>query len=132
MSLIKRYNGFLFFFAIFVLMKQAAAQQKIISGTVKDSHSEELVPFASVFFKNTSIGKLTDSAGFFSFHVDQWPADTLVITCVGYQPFLFAIDKTKDSILLNIQFERGTFNEGVKVKTKVNKGLIALAKDCAE
>ena len=124
MSLIKRYTGFLFIFAIFVLMKPAAAQQKVISGTVKDSHSEELVPFASVFFKNTSIGKLTDSAGFFSFHLGQWPADTLVITSVGYQPFLYAIDKMKDSILLNVQFERGTFNEGVKVKTKVNKGLL--------
>ena len=123
MSLIIRYKGFLFFFAIFVLMEQTAAQ-KIISGTVKDSHSEELVPFASVFFKNTSIGKLTDSAGFFSFHLGQWPGDTLMITSVGYQPFFYAIDKTKDSILLNIQFERGTFNEGVKVKTKVNKGLL--------
>src|SRR5688572_29462487 len=124
MSLIKRYYGFLFFFAIFVLMKPAAAQQKVISGIVKDSHSEEFVPFASVFFKNTSIGKLTDSAGFFSFRIDQWPADTLIITSVGYQPFLFAIDKSRDSILLHIQFERGTFNEGVKVKTKVNKGLL--------
>ena len=26
--------------------------------------------------------------------------------------------------MLNVQFERGTFNEGVKVKTKVNKGLL--------
>ena len=123
MSLIKLYKGFLFFFAIFVLMDHTVAQ-KIISGTVKDSHSEELVPFASVYFKNTSIGKLTDSAGFFSFHLGQWPGDTLIITSVGYQPFFYAIDKTKDSILLNIQFERGTFNEGVKVKTKVNKGLL--------
>jgi hypothetical protein len=105
-------------------MEPAVAQQKIIRGTVKDSHSEEAVPFASVFFKNTSIGKLTDSAGFFSFHIDEWPGDTLVITCVGYQPFLYLIDKTRDTLLVNVQFERGTFNEGVKVKTKVNKGLL--------
>ena len=105
-------------------MEPAAAQRKVIRGTVKDSHSEELVPFASVFFKNTSIGKLTDSAGYFSFHIDKWPGDTLIVTCVGYQPFLYVIDKTRDTLLVNVQFERGTFNEGVKVKTKVNKGLL--------
>jgi len=114
----------LLFFTLFLIVKQVSAQSKRISGTVKDSHSEETIPFASVAFKHSTIGKLTDSAGFFSFYLDKWPADTLIITCVGYQPYLIAIDKKKDSFLLNIVLERGTFNEGVRVKTKVNKGLL--------
>src|SRR5215204_4693150 len=65
------------------------AQQKIISGIVKDSHSDERIPFASVSFKKTTIGKLTDSAGHFSFFLNSWPSDTLEITCVGYQPYFF-------------------------------------------
>ncbi|MEP7373491.1 MAG: DUF5686 family protein [Chitinophagaceae bacterium] len=120
----KRLISLLFFFTLFLAVKQAAAQSKRISGTVKDSHSEETVPFASVSFLHSTMGKLTDSAGFFSFYLDKWPADTLIITCVGYQPFMYAIDKSKDSILLNLPLERGTFNEGVKVKTRVNKGLL--------
>lgn len=70
------------------------------------------------------MGRLSDSSGKFVFTLTEWPADTLEITCVGYQPFYYVIDKTRDSIQAVISMERGTFNEGVKVKTKVNKGLL--------
>jgi len=106
----------------------ATAQQKIIRGVVQDSHSEERIPFASVSFKNTTVGKLTDSAGAFSFHLNDWPSDTLEITCVGYQPFPFIIDKRRDSIAVNFNMERGTFNDGAQIKVKVNKGLLVWRK----
>lgn len=124
MSLRSPYIPLYLFFLSFIAINDIAAQSKRISGIVKDSHSEEAVPFASVAFQKTTVGQLTDSAGRFSLRIETWPADTLIITCVGYQPFLFPIDKNKDSILLNVPLERGTFNEGVKVKTKVNKGLL--------
>jgi len=104
------------------------SQQKIITGIVKDFHSEESVPFASVRFRNTTIGKQTDSSGSFSFYLSNWPSDTLEITCVGYQPFYFRLNKSKDSIQLNIKMERGTFNEGAQVRVKVNKGLLVWRK----
>lgn len=120
-----KFNKFLFLLIIVTgFTQQGAAQKKIISGTVKDSHSDERVPFASVSFKNSTVGKLTDSAGSFSFYLNNWPSDTLQITSVGYQPFIFVIDRNKDSILVNIPMERGTFNEGVRVRVKVNKGLL--------
>jgi len=103
-------------------------QVKIISGIVKDSHSEERIPFASVSFKNSTIGKLTDSSGAFSFYLNKWPSDTLEITCVGYQPFRLYINTEKDSVYINIMMERGTFNEGAVVKTKINKGLFVWRK----
>ena len=109
---------------VFFCSTPILAQKKIISGTVKDTHSEERVPFASVSFRNTTIGKLTDSSGFFSFVLNQWPADTLEITSVGYQPYTYIINRNKDSITAIIMLERGTFNDGVKVKVKVNKGLL--------
>ncbi|MCW3117875.1 MAG: hypothetical protein JWM28_1957 [Chitinophagaceae bacterium] len=120
MNLIRNYVLFtagLFFAA-------TAFSQKRIHGIVKDYHSDERVPFASVSFQNTTIGKLTDSAGTFSFYLDKWPSDTLLITCVGFQPFKLYIPASKDTILIEVPMERGTFNEGVRVKTKVNKGLL--------
>ena len=87
-------------------------------------HSEETIPFASVVFKETTVGRLTDTAGKFSFRLQSWPSDTLLITCVGYQPFTFTIPKSKDSIALIILMERGTFNVGVSVRVRVNKGLL--------
>ncbi len=104
------------------------AQRKIINGTIQDSHSEEMIPFASINFKNTSIGKLSDSAGNFSFTLSRWPSDTLEVTCVGYQPFQYIINKKKDSIFVNINMERGTFNDSAQVKVRVNKGLLVWRK----
>lgn len=103
-------------------------QTKIISGIVRDSHSEEAIPFASVSFKGTTMGKLSDSSGSFTFYFNNWPSDTLEITCVGYQPFRYIIDKSRDSIGLTINMERGTFNEGAQLKVKVNKGLLVWRK----
>src|SRR5688572_13299968 len=92
--------------------------QKRISGVVRDSHSEEPIPFASISFRNSTIGKLSDSAGHFSFYLDQWPSDSLEFTCVGYQPFYLLINKTRDTIQANVLMERGTFNDGANVKVK--------------
>ncbi|MFI5132728.1 MAG: DUF5686 family protein [Chitinophagales bacterium] len=124
----KQYKVLLLLIAAFSVASFARGQKKIISGVVKDSHSEERVPFASVSFKNSTIGKLSDSAGTFSFYLNDWPSDTLEITCVGYQPFIFIIDRKKDSILTNIEMERGTFNVGATVRVKVNKGLLVWRK----
>jgi hypothetical protein len=100
------------------------AQKKIISGIIKDFHSDEAVPFASVTFKGTTSGTLSDSAGTFSLSFTHWPSDTLEITCVGYQPFRFFVAPAKDSITTLVWLERGSFNEGVKIKVRVNKGLL--------
>jgi hypothetical protein len=102
----------------------AYTQQKIISGFIKDLNSEEPVPFASVYFKKSTVGTLTDTAGAFRLHLSAWPSDTLEITCVGYQPFKLYIPKSKDSVFAEIKMERGSFNVGVTVRVKVNKGLL--------
>ena len=104
------------------------SQQKIIHGVARDSNSEERIPFASVQFKNTTYGKSTDSSGSFHFHLSEWPSDTLEISCVGYQPFQYIIDRKKDTLTVIINMERGTFNDGASVKVKVNKGLLVWRK----
>ncbi|MFI5129577.1 MAG: DUF5686 family protein [Chitinophagales bacterium] len=115
---------FIVLFWVLFGFSASMAQKKVISGTIKDEHSEEGVPFASVQFKNTTIGRFTDSSGNFSLQLDNWPSDTLVITCVGYQPLLFVINTNQDSSFITIMLQRGTFNEGVQVRAKVNKGLL--------
>lgn len=113
---------FLFAFAL-ALAQPLLAQPKILAGRVLDEHSEEGIPFASIRFRNTDIGKLSDSSGQFAFYFQRWPSDTLEITCVGYQPYLLALPANRDSLTLTVLLQRGTFNAGVSVKTKINKGL---------
>ncbi|MET0637270.1 MAG: DUF5686 family protein [Chitinophagaceae bacterium] len=119
-------NHLFSFFSLTLILTtlSAASQQKVFIGTVRDAQSDEPVPFASISFIGTTVGKLTDSSGAFTFRLDKWPSDTLVITSVGYQPFHFSIDISQDSVTGAVTLERGTFNEGVKVKAKVNKGLL--------
>ena len=115
----------LFFTLCFLTLSTVTySQKKIISGQIRDSHSDEPVPFASVYFKGSTEGMLSDSAGGFLFNLKHWPSDTLEITCVGYQSYKLYIDPAKDSITATIAMERGTFNEGVVVKVRVNKGLL--------
>lgn len=124
MNPVKFYTCAVLFPILLLFSSHTAAQRKLISGIVKDAHSEEPIPFASVAFPLTTIGQLTDSSGRFSLWLDKWPADSLVITCVGYQRLAIPIDQSRDTIELQLSMERGTFNEGVKVKTRVNKGLL--------
>jgi hypothetical protein len=125
------FNRIFFFFCGFFLFSVSTnAQTKIIRGVVKDIHSDELIPFASVQLKKTGAGGLTDSAGNFQIRVDQWPADTLEVTYVGYQDYNLAIDNAlvstaKDDILdVDIFLERGKYAEAVVIKRKIDRGYL--------
>ena len=111
------------FTCIFAFHQKTFAQHKIIAGIVKDNHSDEPVAFSSVQFKNKTIGKLTDSAGRFSFSFSKWPSDTLEITNVAYQAFIYVFNKTKDSIFITILMEPRKISENATVKIKINRGL---------
>ena len=115
----------LYIFLLFLLLPGmcALSQRKILAGVIKDSHSDEPIPFASLQFLNSTVGMLSDSAGTFSFNLSHWPSDTVEITYVGYQPYKLFVPPNQDTIIIEITLERGTYNEGAQVKTKINKGL---------
>ncbi|MBS1934912.1 MAG: carboxypeptidase-like regulatory domain-containing protein [Bacteroidetes bacterium] len=107
------------------------AQIKIIKGTITDAHSAERVPFASMRFKKAGTGKLSDSAGNFTFHFTEWPAhDTLEITYVGYRDFELPIDSLasklneQNTIAISVKLERGKYINEVVVERKIDRGLL--------
>ncbi len=109
---------------IFLLAGMQIAAQKTIRGAVKDSHSGEPVPFASVQFKGSNTGAVSDSAGRFAFSMPAWPSDTLVFTRVGFQTYNLKINSDSSEIIVTVPMERGTFNEGVVVQSKkIDRGL---------
>lgn len=65
------------------------AQQRTISGTVRDTESGEPVPGANVVIKGTTTGTITDYKGEFSLSVPTGSA--LTISFVGYKPTEVAI-----------------------------------------
>ena len=123
-----RYLIITFFGVLFFHQTVLGQTGYIIAGVVKDAHSEELLPFASVQFIGSTIGTLTDSAGRFRFHLSERKYDSLLVTCVGYQPYKIYLDPNRNLSTLNILMERGTFNEGAQVRVKINKGLFVWKK----
>lgn len=108
----------------------ASAQYKIIKGNVRDSHSDEPIPFASVMLKRAGSGILTDSAGNFKIRVVEWPRDTLLISYVGYEDLLLPMgdslfEKAVNQVLdLSLLLNRGKYVAEVVVKRKIDRGLL--------
>src|SRR6476619_6254855 len=73
-------------------LNHVSAQSKILKGIIKDQHSDERIPFASVHFQKSGAGKLSDSSGAFTFRFEHWPDDTLEISYVGYKDFKIFIN----------------------------------------
>lgn len=63
---------------------------QVVEGYVFDDDSKEPVPFATVIFKGTSKGAISDFEGFFSINAAGSRNDTLSVSCVGYRPFEIA------------------------------------------
>ncbi len=102
------------------------SQTKIISALIKDSHSDEVIPFASVLLKKSKIGKLSDSAGRFIIRVNEEALnDSLLITYVGYKNSATSLSIPKgDTLFLTISMERGSLQKEVVVKSKYSRGWI--------
>ncbi|HLK30362.1 MAG TPA: DUF5686 family protein [Puia sp.] len=122
---------FLLFFALLMIHSLIFSQTKILKGVIKDAHSDERVPFASMQFKNSKTGKLSDSSGSFAFRFDEWPNDTLIITYVGFQDYKLTFDSSffakasnNNVVNITIKLERGKYQNEVVVRKKVDHGLI--------
>ncbi|MEO7311160.1 MAG: DUF5686 family protein [Chitinophagaceae bacterium] len=102
---------------------QVWAQPVVITGVVKDAHSEEPVPFASVEFVNLKRGGITDSAGRFIIHLKTPITDSLVITYVGYARIAVPVNISNDTIDLSINLER-VVSGGVVIKSKKGRGWV--------
>ncbi len=80
---------------------------------ILDIQSGESVPFASMRLDKSGYGKLSDSAGGFTFRFEKWPRDTLQISYVGFQTYSLALNDslfrraTSDTLNLVINLLRG-------------------------
>ncbi|MEI9944624.1 MAG: DUF5686 family protein [Chitinophagaceae bacterium] len=109
--------------ALFGIIPAAVAQSITISGTIRDAHTQEPVSYASVYLSSSGIGTMSDSSGFFSFHVNNSTTDTLIISYVGYENFKISLNSLNDNTTIEVQLLRGIANTGVVIKTSINKGL---------
>ncbi len=108
----------------FLLSASSFGQSIKLAGIVRDKQSDEQIPFASVKFKQSGRGMLTDSAGKFTILLkNQIVNDTLEVFSVGYKVLAVPITTIKDSVFLTFTLEvLAPTNEAV-VKVKYNRAL---------
>ncbi len=105
-------------------MFMAQAQGKKLSGVVKDKQSDEPIPFASVEFKLSKKGVLTDSAGRFSVdNAGVISTDSVTVMSVGYKRLVLPVSAFKDSGFVVLKIEVLPPTGEVIVKSKYNRAL---------
>ncbi|MFN4123737.1 MAG: carboxypeptidase-like regulatory domain-containing protein, partial [Flavobacteriales bacterium] len=72
----------------------AFAQLTKVSGVVKDAQTKEPLSFASVMFKGTTVGTITEWDGTFVLEI-QRPVDSLVVNMTGYREQRIKIQANK-------------------------------------
>ena len=111
-------------FLILIFFSTVSFAQPIsFSGTVIDGHTKEPVSFASVYFARSGVGKSTDSAGQFTFFLNNFKDDTLKVSFIGFEIYKIPITHLQNNKSLNIQLERGSAKGEVIIKAKWNRGL---------
>ncbi len=112
-----------------ILSIHARGQTKVLRGVILDFQSGEIVPFASMRFDLAGTGKLSDSAGGFTFRFDHWPKDTLQVSYVGFLTYTLPLSDSlfkhavHDTLTVVINLQRGNYSE-VVVRRKVDFGLL--------
>lgn len=103
-----------------------SAQYKI-SGTVKDAHTQELIPFATLQFVGTNTGMVTDAAGKFLFELPSIPSDSLLVRVMGYQRTVLFVDSSLKEQALHFEINRADVSlKQYEVKANVNFALLLL------
>ncbi len=73
----------LFLWCLSGLYAQTDTLYVLISGKLKDSKTQEVIPYATVYLKNTKKGTISNDSGYFEVRVVK--TDTVRISSVGYK-----------------------------------------------
>ncbi len=102
------------------------AQYKI-SGIVKDAHTQELIPFATLQFVGTNIGMVTNAEGAFQFDLAHIPSDSLLVRVMGYRRTVLFVNRELKDQTLNFEISRSDVSlKQYEIKANVNFALILL------
>ncbi len=95
----------IFSFILFTLIIQQADAQFKLVGQVQETTSRKNIPFANVFFANTTKGTQSDENGNFAIVIEKAGVYDLVVSFIGYETLSFQVKvdtlKSKLVILLN-------------------------------
>ena len=93
----KNFQVFTFFIIIFLAGNQNLASQEI-SAVIKDSLTQEPIPFASIY-SSKGTGIMANEEGLFRLHLEAKANDTIYFSCMGYETLSQVASQFRDSIV---------------------------------
>ncbi len=112
---------------ISVWCTELKAQQYKVSGTVRDAHSQEIIPFATLQFDGTQTGMVSNAEGKFLFELNVIPSDSLLVRVMGYTILKMPVDRTLKEQTINFEVTRSDVSlKTYEIKANVNFALILL------
>jgi len=96
---------FIFILILWILSESAWSQQIRLIGSIVDDNTNEPVPYASVAILNAGVGTSANLDGYFDLLIEKPVSeDTLIITCIGYNRYVVALEalNVKDPIIFKI------------------------------
>jgi hypothetical protein len=114
-----RFASLLVFLIFNLLWFPCHAQETKVGGHITDPLTNEVIPFASVVFKGTSIGGTSDINGNYEIKTTQ-KVDSVLVSSIGYVPVTMPVQKGKTQII-NIALRVNKFDlPEVEVKAGEN------------
>lgn len=106
----------------------------VIKGKVFTSETNEQLSFASVAISNSSVGTFTNDDGSFILEIpDKYFDENIIVSYLGYEPFIYKISKDKTNSLSfslkekkNVIEEIEILNRETSIKIDSKKGIISL------
>ena len=81
------------FIGVSVWCSGLKAQQFKVSGVVRDAHSQEIIPFATLQFVRTQTGMVSNAEGKYLFELNVIPSDSLLVRVMGYDILKMPVNK---------------------------------------
>lgn len=115
------------FFCITLCCSNLHAQQFKVSGVVRDAHSQEIIPFATIWFVGTNTGIVSNEAGKYTFELSSIPADSLQVRVMGYNLLALPVNKNVSEQIIDFEITRSDVSlKTYEIKANVNFALILL------
>ena len=103
------------------------AQQYKVSGVVRDAHSQEIIPFATLQFVRTQTGMVSNAEGKYLFELNVIPSDSLLVRVMGYDILKMPVNKDQKEQTINFEVTRSDVSlKTYEVKASINWALILL------
>lgn len=83
--IIKIAAGQYFLLSIVLLFTSLTTSGQVLNGKIVDHQTEEPIPFANIYFNNSTRGTSSDQDGLFKLELNQFLGQEIVISCVGYK-----------------------------------------------